>query len=119
MLVNFVSHLVSLDVVWLYSFIANNLLLFFMLFAGVHIVSAGKNVVWNFLTVMFLFWIELDFLMLAGWVFYTASILMFVYISRVALLVFAETFPQLENKMVIIVALHGISMLILFNVILK
>lgn len=81
MLLEFLSHAMAFDLVWIASLIASNLHWVFALMAYVVIVHKGERPIWQFLLVVALLWAITDFTGMAGWV--MIPLLTFVIISFV------------------------------------
>ena len=69
MFIEFMSHVLSLDLPWIAGFILGNLHWVFALFAYVIIAGQAKKPVWSFLLLMGGLYAALDIAGLAGWIF--------------------------------------------------
>lgn len=104
MLFEFLSHLLSFDLVWIASLILNNLHWVFALIAFVVISGNGKRWLWPFLCTIGLLWAIVDFLGIMGWL--LVPIATFVIIQFFMTIYFENT--RLEKhflKIVVIVFL--------------
>lgn len=81
MLLEFISHAMAFDLVWIASLIMNNLHWLFALVAYVVIAHNGKRPIWQFLLVITLLWAITDFTGMMGWV--MVPLLTFMIISFV------------------------------------
>ena|SRR3989344_3543348 len=68
MLLEFLSHAMSFDMVWIASLIMGNLHWLFAISAFVLISNGGKRWLWPFLTMFALLWAIVDFAGIMGWI---------------------------------------------------
>lgn len=80
-MLEFLSHAMTFDLIWIASLIMNNLHWVFALVAYVVIVHNGKRPIWQFLLVVALLWSIVDFVGILGWI--MVPILTFMIISFV------------------------------------
>jgi hypothetical protein len=91
----------------------------FTFITAAYIYSEGKKVWPFFVGTIFYIWAADDFINLMGMVWAVGGFLMILYISRLAILAFAETFPSLQNKYPLIFFLHFWATLFVFNIFLR
>lgn len=118
MFVEFLSHVVSLDLVWVMQFILGNLHWLFAFFAISLIFFNGKKIKRRFIILVLVPWIWFDLTHAMGLVFLTGIFLVMYYVGEIALMKFAEDSPQLENKLVWVEEGWFLSVLIAANFIL-
>jgi len=119
MLMEFLAHLVSFDLVWIVSFILGNLHWFFLLFAPAFIFYNEKRVIMPFLLVVFLSWAMVDFTLVSGWVFAVPAFLSIFYISRMTLIVFCSDMDRLKNILPVVFVAHFLVLFAIFNLFMR
>lgn len=115
MFLNFIQHLLSLDIGWFAALIMNNLLWLFIFYAVMHIFLGGKNVLYGFVVFCLALWAWQDFQNASGVIIFGASFLSIWYITKLALLAIVETVPALSKKLIYINELHGLLLVFLFS----
>ena len=83
MFVEFLSHVLAFDLVWIFNLVLNNLVLAFGLFALAYYFSTSqklKEIFVFFLLVVFTAYVTIDFAKALGWFVYVPAFFMFDYI---------------------------------------
>jgi len=101
MLMNFLSHLVALDIAWFVTlFEANWFFLFaFLLFAHIF---APKRWIAFFCIFTFILWGWMDMITLTGWVIFVAGFMLLNYVMKIVLVGFVENSPLPQNYVIVI-----------------
>ena len=115
MILEFLTHLLSLDINWIVTFLLGNLLAIFLLFAVIFIFLEGKKPVYAFLVLAFLIMVWQDFEHYTGAVVFAGSLLAIYYITKLVVLTFAETTPWLKDKLIILEELQFLTVFIIYN----
>jgi hypothetical protein len=117
MFVEFLSHLLTLDLQWMLSIFLQNLHYFFALSALGFFFYSKKGLLFLPIGILIALWgwVYIDFETLTGWVIFGGVILMLVYISKFAMLVFAEDVPQLRRWLVLISSISFYLVFIGYN----
>jgi len=115
MFVEFISHVLNLDIAWLIGLAMGNLFMVFALFAAIYIVLDGKNAVYGFMVLCLMLFAAVDFENASGLVLLGAEYLAFNYITKVGLLAFVALSPTLSRRIPLFEEMHFISSLIIFN----
>ena len=97
----FLNHAISLDLVWIVSFIGGNIHWFFALFAFAVIAGNGKRPVWRFLIIVALLWALVDVKNLLGLA--TASVLLFLPL-RFVIGIFLEGTSLHKHELKLVIA---------------
>lgn len=116
MFFEFASHLISLDIAWLISLIMSNLHWLFFLYALMYFFMEGKRVWWGFLVVVFVCWIWSDWEIVSGGFLFVGGFLSLYYITKLAVLSFAENSPGLKKRLLWVSEIQFIVALLAFNV---
>ena len=117
MFFEFVQAVVTLDFNWLLWIFSSNLHYIFAFIAVCFFFfgpSAKKTVV-SMVLLFLVLWVWADFELLSGWGIFIASFLSLFYITKIAVLIFCEDVPALRSNLVVISTLHGIVLIIIFN----
>ena len=115
MLVEFLAHLVALDLPWIANLILANLHWLFAFVAAVYIFYDGKRVVAPFILTVGLTWTITDFSTMSGWVWAVPTFLAFYYISRIALIIYCSEINKLKNILPVVFVVHFLAIYIIFN----
>lgn len=115
MFVEFMYHLLSLDLNWIIQFILLNLHWLFAFAAVMYFFTDGKKVISGIIVVVFVLWAMMDGARLMGWVFITGMFLLIFYVVKFFILKVAEETPQLQKKLIWINELSGYVTWISFN----
>jgi len=108
MLLEFLSHLLSFDFVWIASLIMNNLHWLFALMAFVVIAEKGKRPVWHFLVLIGFLYAFVDVMAIGGWI--LAPILIMTAFQFFLGLYFPEgSWPQRNFIKIVTVAFFVVS----------
>lgn len=112
-----VENLVSFNLAWFWSLLQAHWLMFFMFIALSVFYKPEKWLKFFFILWIYL-WIFSDFLSISGWIVFSASFLFLNYVSRVALMTFAESIPWCKDRLPLIFSLQFLTVLIIYNLIL-
>ena len=121
MFFEFVNAVISLDLTWLASLFFNNLHYLFA-FAALCFFFWGpstRKVAIALALFIPTVWIWVDFQTVSGWAILAGGFLSVYYITKFTVLTFAEDIPFLKNNLVIISELHGIGLIIFYNIFLR
>ena len=113
---DFLAHLLAFDVAWVVAFILGNLHWLFAFVATAYFFSGSKRVVGYFLILVMLVWSVFDLTSLMSWTVLAGGFLMLMYISRVAVLTYANDIPYLKTKIVIVMTIQMWIVVVLYNV---
>ena len=115
MLLQVISNLLSLNVSWFVELALGNLFYLFAFAAVMHIFMNGKGVLKGFVVLCLMIWFWMDFAAVSGATLFVGGFLAFYYISKMALLIFAESTPKLKQKLIIVSELQFIGAFVLYN----
>ena len=114
---DFFSHVFSLDLPWVISFIGQNIFWLVAFFIGASILTQRKefksNLMWVFFTVAVV-WASSDFGLITGWLVYIPAFLAFHLVSRMATVFFTESIPSLRKHFTGVLRWQFIVAMILF-----
>ena len=121
MLFEFLHRLVSLDLSWFVWLVTANLVYFFIFLAICFFFWEGKmkKVIAAFFLLCLVAWSWIDFEMISGWVLFVGGFLAIYYITKVAVLAFAENTPALQSKLIIVSEIQFIVALVVYNLFLR
>ncbi len=119
MFLNFLTHLLNFDIPWLVALVMNNLPFLFMFAAIVYFFFEGKKLVLGVILLSLVVWVWQDFTNASGTVLFVASFLMLHYITRLAVVAFAESVPSLKGRLVLVLQLQVIALFVFFNLFLR
>lgn len=121
MFFEFLNAVISLDVNWLaWLFFAN--LHYLFLFVAVGFFFFGpkmRKAAISALLLAFSAWALVDFQNISGWAILVGGFLAIFYITKIAVLTFAEDVPYLKKHLVLVSELHFVSILIFYNLFLR
>ena len=121
MFFEFLSAVVSLDVNWLAGLLFNNFHYLFF-FAAIAFFFWGPSVKKTAISMALLIpviWVWIDFDLMSGWVIFVGSFLSLYYITKIAVLTFADDVPFLKNNLVIISEIQCVTLVIGYNLFLR
>lgn len=121
MFFEFLNAAISLDVNWLAGLLFNN---FHYLFAFAAICfffwgPSTKKVAISVFLFCLVAWTWVDFELMSGWILFGGAFLSIYYITKFAILTFAEEVPALRNNMVVISEAQAIGLIIIYNLFLR
>ena len=111
--------LFALDLGFFIDIFMNNLFWVFAFYVMLYIFFDGKNMVYWFIFWSFLVWAIVDFQDLTGIVFTAGGFLFLYYLSKIALLGFAESVPGLRRYMVVISTVSAYTLMVVYTFFLK
>ncbi|MEK6957611.1 MAG: hypothetical protein AABW99_01355 [archaeon] len=114
-----VQALFSLDLGFFIDIVMNNLLWVFLLYALVHYFFDGKHILHYFLLLSLMMWAWADLEKITGLAWTAASFLLIYYITKLAVIAWAENSPGLKNKIVVISELQFLLLLFIFTFFIK
>jgi len=116
-LFEFLIHLFSFDLVWIFNLLYDNLVITFGMFMIGFWYSNGtwKNAFFMFLIAVFNIWAIAAFASSIGWLYLVAGFLMMHYIIRVAVLQVANTIPYLKDKFIIVMTIQFMVVFTAYN----
>mgnify|MGYP001612713284 CR=1 FL=1 len=116
---NALQAFVNLDVVFFVNIIMQNLFWVFAFYIMVHIFFEGKNTVYWFVFWSLVLWAILDWQDLTGFVFTAGAFLFLYYLSKIALLAFAESVPSLKRYLVVLSTISAYILIVVYAFFLK
>ena len=119
MFMNFLTHLVALDVEWLVGLVMNNLLFLFMFVALIFIFYQGKKVLRGVIIMSLLAWAWIDLENIGGIVLFVGGFMLLYYITKLALLGFIENNPNMGTKLVLISEIQFIALVLFYNLFMR
>lgn len=119
MMLEFISHLVQGDLVWILGLIFSNLHWLFAFAAAVYFFYDRKKLVAPFLLTVALTWVISDFSAVTGWIWAVPAFLSIFYISRMALIVFCSDMDRLRNILPVVFVVHFLVIFAIFNLFLR
>ncbi len=117
MLLDVLTHLVSLDIVWIIDLILGNILWLFLFYTAVHIATDGKKVVLGTIILFILAWALMDFELAASAILFAGGFLGIYYITKIAFLGFFEKMPGIGKNVILMSEIHFLATFILFNIV--
>ncbi|MFH1255662.1 MAG: hypothetical protein V1494_00040 [Candidatus Diapherotrites archaeon] len=114
MLLEFLSHLLALDIGWILQLALGNIFLIFGFIAIIYFFSNGKNVLYGFVALTLTMWIWVDFQNSSGMVWTIASFVALFFLVKLSVLAISEYTPALKNNLIIISEITGIVTLLIF-----
>ena len=102
MLVAFLVNVLTLNIEWLFSLIANNLHYFFGFSAFMYFVTAGKNFIKAALILTIYIWAMLDFITLSGWAGFVGGFMLLNYVGKISVFAVLSENPKLDKKAILI-----------------
>ncbi len=117
MFFEFLKAVITLDLDWFVWVFCNNLHYLFLLTALCFFFfgpKVKKTAVATFL-VCLMAWYWVDFELLSGWLLFVGGFLALYYITKIAVLTFANDIPVLKNNLVIVSEAQFLSILIIYN----
>ena len=112
----FISHVLNLDLAWLLNLVLANLHYLFMFALLMYVFLDGKRLVYGFVLVILYVFAFTDFLGILGMVFFSANLLMLYYIGKLSVLKAAEETPALKKNLIVINEAQGWITFLLFNI---
>ena len=116
MIIEAFTHAFALDLGWFIGMLLGNLHWLFVLIACVFIFMDGKKYVLGFLWLVLILWAFLDFEKMSDWVVFVGGFLIIYYVSKLALLKFAEDNKVLEKWLVPLSTAQGYIVMVLYNI---
>jgi len=121
MFFEFMSRLLSFDLIWIAGLIFGNLHYVF-LFAAVCFFFFGPNIKKTVVSVILLSlvaWTWVDFELMSGWLLFVGGFLSIYYLTKIIVVIFANDVPALKNHLVIINELQFLAILLIYNFFLR
>ncbi len=114
-----VQALLQLDVGFFIGLALSNIFWVFAFYLMIHYFFEGKKTVYFFFLWGFLLWAILDWEHITGFAFSGAAVLMLYYVTKIALLKFAETTPALKKYMIVLSTIQAYGLIWVFTFFLK
>ena len=121
MFFDFLNAMLSLDFAWFVWLVQANVFFIFAFTAICFFFWNGetkKTIVGLFLLSV-VAWTWVDFEMISGWVLFVGGFLAVYYITKVAVMTFAEDVPSLRNKLVIVSEVQFLVLVIIYNLFMR
>ena len=114
-----IARLLAFDIGWYASQIMANLLWIFMAFVLMHLFLGGKRVIWGVILFFFVAhaWAAAE--QLYGVVIFAAGFLGIYYMTKLGVIMFAESVPSLRRHLILIAEVQFFAVLILYNVFMR
>ena len=121
MFFEFLAAVISLDVNWIAGLLFNNLhyLFFFAALAFFLWGPSTKKAVISTGLIILVCWIWVDFQTVSGWTILVGGFLSLYYITKIAVLTFADDIPFLKKNLIIVTEIHGLALIIGYNLFLR
>ena len=121
MFFEFLAAVISLDVNWLVGLLFNNFhyLFFFAALAFFFWGPSTKKAAISTGLIILVAWSWIDFQTVTGCVILAGGFLSLYYITKIAVLTFADDVPFLKNNLVIVTEIHGLALIIGYNFFLR
>jgi len=116
MFLEFLSHVLSLDIAWIINFIFSNFFWIFIFASLIYFFVGKKKFLLGFFVLIFNLWVLSDFAVIAGWVFLVGGFLALHYIGKLAIITVADESPGLKKYLIPINEFQGYATFILFNI---
>ena len=115
MLVEFLVHLFTLDIVWIVNLVLTNLHFLFVFFAISYFFFDGKNHILAMLLLILDVWLVADMEKVTGLVVFAGGFLTFLYITKLAIVVFAEDSKTLQKYIIPLSTAQAYGSFIIYN----
>jgi len=115
MFLEFLGHLLSLDLVWVIQLIFLNLHWAFLFILIVFIFYEKENKLLYFILLVLCMWASIEFTAQIGFVWATTLFLAAFIITRMFVIIFAASYPSLEKKLPLVFTVHFWALLIVMN----
>ena len=115
MLVEFLVHLISLDFHWLIGLVMNNLHFLFIFFAISYFFFDGKNYILAMFLLILDVWLVADMEKVTGLLVFVGGFLTIFYITKLAIVTFAEDSEKLRKYLVPISTAQAYGAFIIYN----
>jgi len=114
-----IQALLSLDISFFVGIAIDNIFWIFAFYALIFYFMEGKRTIYFFLllTVLIFAFIDFESITLIGWS--AASFLLIYYITKLAVLAWAENSPSMKNKLVLISEIQFLGLLIIYTFFMK
>lgn len=113
--IDLISAIVSLDIGWFIHAFMDNLLWVFIFILMATLFAPGKKALVYFFIASFCVLVGIAWTASVGWLYLVGLFFFLNYISRVAILVFAENVKGLENYLPFIAVIQFVVVLFIFN----
>ncbi|MFH1391214.1 MAG: hypothetical protein ABIH20_02790 [Candidatus Diapherotrites archaeon] len=114
-----IQALLSLDISFFIDIVMGNILWSFMFFALIYFFFDKKNTIYYFLLWAVLLWAFFDFESLTSITFRTGPFLMIYYLTKLAVLAWAENSPRFKDKLLWVSETQFLLLLFVFTFFLK
>ncbi|MDO8427702.1 MAG: hypothetical protein Q7S92_00645 [Candidatus Diapherotrites archaeon] len=116
-IVEFLIHLIGLDIGWLFYLLLNNLPWLFAYAGIMHIFLGGKikNTIYGTIVISIYMWTISDFVGVLGLIVFVGNLLILFYMGKFTVLTVAESSPNLKKNLLIINETQGWLTIIFFN----
>ena len=108
MLLEFLSHLMSFDLVWIVELVLRNLHWVFAIAAFAVIAEKGKKPVWHFLVLVFFLYAFVDIMEIGGWILVPMLLLMILQLG-IGLYFEESSWPQRNYVKIVVVLIFALS----------
>ena len=121
MFFEFLTALINLDLNWLVMLFFSNLhyLFLFAIICFFYWGPSTKKIVISMAIIIPTMWLWADFDSLSGWAIFIGSFLSIFYITKFAVLTFANDVPFLKENLIIINEIQGLGLLVFYNLFLR
>jgi len=121
MFFEFLNAVITLDFAWIAGLFFSNLhyLFFFAIFCFFFWGPSTKKAVISMALLIPTIWLWVDFSTISGWVILAGGFLSIYYITKIFILTFANDIPALKNNLIIVSEVHGVALIIIYNLFLR
>ncbi len=121
MFFNFLNAVLGFDIAWFVWLIEHNL---FYVFAFITLCfffwgNSMKKAVIVTVLLSIVAWAWVDFELISGWVLFAGGFLSIYYVTKMVIMVFAESMPSLKNKLILVSEIQFFALLIIYNLFLR
>lgn len=118
MLFSFLQHLFALDLPWFAGLVMGNLFFLFAFCALAHFLFGRGKMLKGLVLISLMLWSQIEMTNIFGLVWAVGGFLMLNYMSRVAIVLFAENTKQLKSRLVIVMFFQFYVLVAVYNLIL-
>lgn len=115
MLIEFLYHLMALDIAWILELIINNLQFLFIFIAIIFVFANGQKLIAGTITLILMLWILNDVGNIFQWATFVGGFLSIHYMVKIAVLAFAEDDPKLSSRLIWVNEISSYCVWIYYN----
>ncbi|MEK6973596.1 MAG: hypothetical protein AABW72_06205 [archaeon] len=115
MLIEFLYHLMALDIAWIFGLIINNLQFLFIFIAIIFVFANGQKLIAGTIALILMLWILNDVGNIFQWATFVGGFLSIHYMVKIAVLAFAEDDPKLSSRLIWVNEISSYCVWIYYN----